>query len=315
MAMDIPDKIKDRRAWTAATIDERAAWMTQLSAESLDELERVIPDSGHSLDDATDSPVVVAELPCCAAQLAPLRQELERGRGFALVEGLDEERFGRDGATSAYWALGQLLGRPFEQNVEGALLYDVRDTGSSVTGGARFSVTSAGSTFHTDNAFNDELPDFVGLLCQRTAREGGRSQLISACTVYNELLEQGADLEALHGSYWFDRRGQHGPDESPVAERQLYAWDGAELSMRYMAYYIEVGQQRAGQQLSAGQVASLEAIEELLSREELRVEFDLQPGQMMFTNNHWILHNRTAFTDHPAPADKRHYVRLWLRRI
>jgi len=148
--MDIPDKIKDRRAWTAATIDERAAWMTQLSAESLDELERVIPE----LDDATDSPVVVAELPCCAAQLAPLRQELERGRGFALVEGLDEERFGRDGATSAYWALGQLLGRPFEQNVEGALLYDVRDTGSSVTGGARFSVTSAGSTFHTDNAFN-----------------------------------------------------------------------------------------------------------------------------------------------------------------
>jgi hypothetical protein len=26
------------------------------------------------------------------------------------------------------------------------------------------------------------------------------------------------------------------------------------------------------------------------------------------------LHNRTAFEDHAAPAQRRHYVRLWLRR-
>jgi hypothetical protein len=35
---------------------------------------------------------------------------------------------------------------------------------------------------------------------------------------------------------------------------------------------------------------------------------------MMFTNNHWILHNRTAFTDHAEADGKRHYVRLWLSR-
>ena len=30
-------------------------------------------------------------------------------------------------------------------------------------------------------------------------------------------------------------------------------------------------------------------------------------------NNRWILHNRTAFEDHPEPERRRHLVRLWLR--
>ena len=40
----------------------------------------------------------------------------------------------------------------------------------------------------------------------------------------------------------------------------------------------------------------------------------MEPGQMLFTNNHWILHNRTAFEDYPEPERRRHYVRLWLNR-
>jgi len=34
---------------------------------------------------------------------------------------------------------------------------------------------------------------------------------------------------------------------------------------------------------------------------------------MYFINNRWILHNRTAFTDHPELEQRRHLVRLWLR--
>ena len=50
---------------------------------------------------------------------------------------------------------------------------DVRDTGRDVTKGARFSVTNAESTFHNDNAFSPRIPDYVALLCVRTARVGG----------------------------------------------------------------------------------------------------------------------------------------------
>ncbi|UCH25841.1 MAG: TauD/TfdA family dioxygenase [Trueperaceae bacterium] len=44
------------------------------------------------------------------------------------------------------------------------------------------------------------------------------------------------------------------------------------------------------------------------------MSFKLEPGQMMFVNNRWILHNRTAFEDFAEPERRRHYVRLWLSR-
>ncbi len=302
------EPIRGRRVWTAATAGDASSWTTVLGEDSLRELE-ALAGSEEADPPSLDRP----PLPSCAEQLAPVREELDRGRGFAIVESLDESRFGGGGSVAAYWALGRLLGRPFAQDVAGTLLYDVRDTGRSVTDGARFSVTRAESTFHTDNAFNDELPDFVGLLCRRAALEGGRSQLINALALYNELLPS-VDPEALHGAFWFDRRGQEGPGEPPIARRRLFTRDDGDLSMRYMAYYIEVGQERAGEALTPGQGQLLEAVEEVLARPGMRVEFDLRPGQMLFTNNHWILHNRTAFTDHPEAADRRHYVRLWLRR-
>ena len=84
--------------------------------------------------------------------------------------------------------------------------------------------------------------------------------------------------------------------------------------MRYMAYYIEVGHEKAATPLSEAQSMALAAVASQLQRKDLMVEFDLQPGQMLFTNNRWILHNRTAFEDHPTMEDRRHYVRLWLSR-
>ena len=84
--------------------------------------------------------------------------------------------------------------------------------------------------------------------------------------------------------------------------------------MRYMAYYIEVGHEKAGTPLTDAQIAALSELESQLKRQDLMVEFDLLPGQMMFTNNRWILHNRTAFEDHSTMEDRRHYVRLWLSR-
>lgn len=310
--MSLHNRIDDRRAWTAATIDTSDRWTTTLSESALSELESVAGDT--ALHDATSLRITATDLPHCAEQLADVGDELETGRGFVLLERLDEDRFGRAGATTAYWALGQLLGTPCTQNVEGDLLYDVRDSGRSVEGGARFSVTNAESTFHTDNAFNDDLPDLVGLLCLRTATQGGRSQLVSACALYNELLDAGLTTDDLHKSYWFDRRRQEGPGERPIAARQLFVRNETELVMRYMAYYIEVGQQRAEEALSPSQQSVLDTIESILSRPDMRIEFDLHRGQMMFTNNRWILHNRTAFTDRPDPDDRRHYVRLWLNR-
>ena len=45
--------------------------------------------------------------------------------------------------------------------------------------GARFSVTSTESSFHTDNSFGTTLLDYVGLLCLNAARVGGSTSASS----------------------------------------------------------------------------------------------------------------------------------------
>jgi alpha-ketoglutarate-dependent taurine dioxygenase len=201
------------------------------------------------------------------------------------------------------------------QNVQGTLLYDVRDTGQDVRYGARFSVTNASTGFHTDNSFGETVLDYVGLLCIRPAKSGGRNQLVSAFSLHNELLARHPDvLTALYQPFHIDRRGGLRPGDSPTIRLPILQWDGHDLVCRYLRYWIEAGHDKAGVPLTAAQHEALETLDQVLDEPPLRVEMDLRPGDMFFVNNRWLLHNRSAFEDHPEPQRKRHYVRLWLRR-
>jgi alpha-ketoglutarate-dependent taurine dioxygenase len=199
------------------------------------------------------------------------------------------------------------------QNIQGTLLYDVRDTGQSLDQGARFSVTSYESSFHTDNSFGTEIVDYVGLLCLQTAKSGGRSQVVNGLTVCEELRAKHRDaLEILNRPFHIDRRGGVREGESATIQFPIIQDDNGSIVYRYLRYWIEAGHEKVGQPLTSAQVSALNVLDEVLNRPDLRVEFDLQPGDMYFINNRWILHNRTAFEDHPEPERRRHLVRLWL---
>jgi hypothetical protein len=247
-----------------------------------------------------------------AAALGPVRSALESGRGFAVVQ--PSAVLPPDDLRVLYWMVGLGLGRPVVQNVQGTLLYDVRDMGQNLAEGARFSVTSYESSFHTDNSFGSEIVDYVGLLCLQTAKAGGRSQVLSGFAVHNELLARHrAILETLKRPFHIDRRGGVREGESATIQFPVIDGDDGELIFRYLRYWIEAGHDKAGQPLTPAQAAALNVLDDILKRPDLRVEFDLQPGDMYFINNRWILHNRTAFDDYPEPQRRRHLVRLWLQ--
>lgn len=312
------ETIRDRRAWTADSIGPMGSWDYRLP----DGLLKILEAAALNRRRAAPCPVTEirldeTELLACRQEIQPALDALESGPGFVVIQRVlpDSDCTSTLTPELLYWLVGQCIGPPFEQNIEGTLLYDVRDTGNSVTAGSRFSVTNAESSFHIDAAFANKIPDYIGLLCLQTAKSGGRSQLLSGYSLHNELLAKHPDiLPTLYEPFCFDRRGQFAPGELPYSRHPLLRWDGRELTMRYLHYYIEVGHEKAAQALTPAQQNALGIIENLLSRPDLRVEFDLQPGQMIFVNNHWILHNRTAFEDHADPKQRRHYVRLWLSR-
>ena len=303
------------RAWTHETIDDAGSWYYTLSAACLAALDTFVQRQRRHPRPATEIRVRDSELAACGECLQPVLPVLEAGRGFAVIDRVPLDRYTADEATLIYWVIGQLLGIPTGQDKIGTLLYDVRDTGQSVTQGARFSVTNAESSFHIDGTMGPDLPDLLGLLCLNGAKSGGESQFISAYALHNDLLESDPSaLQTLYRTFYFDRRGQQEAGELPYLSAPVFRWDGGELHIRYLHYYTQVGHEQAGAPLTADQRHALAAVEDRLERPDLRVEFILQPGQMIFWNNHWLLHNRTAFEDYPDVERRRHLKRLWLRQ-
>lgn len=305
MSVRLDDQIGYPQGWTNADAGEVGDWSISLP-------ENLIQDFADSETEGLDgSPELIQKW---QGAFDSALEQLNNGRGFVLLEHLPIASFSDDQCRRAYWRIGQSLGRPIEQNIEGTLLYDVRDTGQSVGEGARFSVTNAESSFHTDAAFGEWPPEFVGILSLHTAVSGGESQLVSAYAMHNALVDEATELiDILYDDFSFDRRGQFRPGEPELMVAPVFRWDGKELDTRYLHYYITEGH-KAGESLTESQQNVLDKFVEIVSRPEMRVTFSLEPGQMLFTNNHWILHNRTAFEDHTDPDKRRHYVRLWLDR-
>jgi alpha-ketoglutarate-dependent taurine dioxygenase len=305
--------VTDARAWRSSTIDDRQMWYYSLSQRCLNALDETIRRLRQ--DPRPTTALCAAEEPCagCIDELQSVRAALENGRGFAIIRGPARERYSPQEMQTCYWLIGQLLGRPIEQNVQGTLLYNVRDTGQDVRYGARFSVTNAESSFHTDNSFGAVIADYVGLLCIQPAKSGGLSQIVSGYSVHNELLAHHRnELETLYQPLHVDRRGGVRPGEGPTVQYPVLSWDGRGLLYRYLRYWIESGHDKIGQPLSAGQRQALDALDAAANDPALRVEFALEPGDLFFVNNRWILHNRTAFEDYAEPDKRRHLVRLWL---
>jgi hypothetical protein len=311
----LTELINGARAWTAATLDGESSWYYPLADDLLAALDQTIEDLRRQPRPLTT--LTVADSPCASlsSTLTPVLDALESGRGFAILDGLPAEHYSPHELQAIYWLVGQLLGRPCAQNVQDTLLYDVRDTGQDLAQGARFSVTSYESSFHTDNSFGEGLVDYVGLLCLQSARSGGLSQVVSGHAVHNRLLTDHADvLPILYEPFHIERRGGIRAGQAATIHKPILAWDGRELSYRYLRHWIQSGHEKAGCPLNPRQIHALDVLDSVLRQPDLAAEFMLQPGQMFFINNRWILHNRTAFQDYPEPHRRRHYVRLWLSR-
>ncbi len=308
-------KTMNARAWRSDNAGPESSWRIPLpsrSAGAILDLARTLASGPLPL---VDTRLTDGDRLAWCADFAPVMKSLEKGLGFAIIDGSSGATGPLENQLALYWVVGQLLGEPVTQNVAGVRLYDVRDTGQSVSEGARFSVTSYESTFHTDASFEDDVVDYVGLLCLQTAKSGGLSQLVNGYSAAAELAQADpAAIEVLMQPFHVDRRGGVRTGESPTTQRPVLSRRGDELLYRYLRTWIEAGHDKVGIPLIGEQLRALNALDKTLARADLRVEFMLRPGDMLWVNNRWILHNRTAFEDHAELARRRHYVRLWLRR-
>jgi hypothetical protein len=248
-------------------------------------------------------------LPTLGPRLRRLLEEVLGGRGFVLVKALPVERWTKREAAIAFLVIGVHLGQLRMQNAEGHLLGHVKDLGrSSMDPYARIYQTRERQTHHTDSC------DVVGLLCLRSAKSGGLSNLVSSTTIFNEMRRRRPDLlRVLLDPIETDRRGEVPEGGKPYFSIPVFNWHKGLLSAIYQRQYIESARRFPGiAPLSPRQIQALDLFDELANDPVLNLMMELQPGDMQFVHNHTILHDRTAFEDFPEPERKRHLLRLWV---
>ena len=234
------------------------------------------------------------------------------------IRGLPIHRYSDEEAAIIYWGIATHLAKPIPQNAKDEYLFSVRDEGYNFqrdygAAGVRISRTASAIDFHTDSsaAYAGYTPDIVSLLALQTAKSGGMTAIVSAQTLHNILREERPDcLQRLYAPYFFDRRAELRPGESPTLFAPVFTFRDA-LAIRYFRFNLMKGHETACAPLTQADSEAIDVLESVSRREELAVSFPMQRGDIQFVNNRFVLHSRTAFEDHSEPERRRNLLRLW----
>lgn len=306
----IPEQaITSPAAWLGKDERRKSDWIYRLDDGEIAELEAALRSakaSGLPLEEISreDFP-----LPTLAGAIRAWAEDLHHGRGFVLVKGLPVARYSEEDAEIIYWGIGRYLGEAVSQNAEGDLLGHVRDVGADPNDpNVRLYKTRAKQDFHTDGS------DIIGLLCLRTAKSGGESQLVSSVTIFNEVLRRRPDLvPLLFEPFHWDRHGGEPEGAKPYWTFPICTFKGGRLRTFFAAWYIWQAQRhRDVPRLTPEQIELIGLIEEIAHDPDFHLDMDFEVGDMQLLKNSVILHARGEYEDWDEPDRRRHLLRLWL---
>ena len=310
----MPEQIPNRMQWLAhdLTTEDWFVGIDDAAAEELTRLGKFIEDNPQELKQRK---LKDTDLPLCRRLMSTMKNKLDHGVGFAVLDRLDVDAFELNTLVEIYWLLGQMIGPPVAQKWNGQMIYDVRDTGQQYSYGVRGSHTNVELLFHTDNAFARMVPDYVGLFCRHPAKAGGISRFCSLYSVHHRMQERHPKLlQRLYQPMLFDRQKEHHESAATVCFAPFFSWKNDRLFARANTSLVRKGYEVAAKSMDSVLEEALEAIDEISSSEDLWYEAGLVAGQIQYLNNHEIGHYRSQYKDFDEPEKKRHLFRLWHRR-
>jgi len=290
-------------AWVGNDFADEQSYIHQLTATDLADINvglAQMHEQGKAFPQQSQDDLPLHQF---ANKLTAYADELENGRGFFVLRGLPLEQYSQMEIHAIYYSIGLHLGHPVGQNPKGDLLGAVENVADANDKYSRVYETNRYLPYHTDPS------DVVALLCLRQAKQGGLSSLVSAASIYNEILAQHSEYLGLYyKAYHYAHLCEDKPGLSP-----LFSYYQGKLSCRYLRQYIELGHDIMQHPLAQVELEALDIFDQIMLQPELRLDMMLQPGDMQFANNYMVLHSRTSFEDHEQANQRRKLLRLWLK--
>ena len=120
-------------------------------------------------------------------------------------------------------------------------------------------------------------------------------------------------LKLFYNKFYFDKRNEYSENESPTILEPIFEYNNGKLSIRYLRNYIDDGYKLQKLSLPESKIKALDYLEKISQNEEYVLSYDLRTNDMVFFNNHRILHGRTSFVDHQDQNLKRLMIRIWIK--
>ncbi len=304
--------IRGRKAWRTSSL-RREDWIEPISDACLAEIDTLVGVLRRNPVPTVALDITDYSLSACRRMMKRLRAKLDNGVGFAVLDKLSVDSYGKSELTAVYWLLSSMIARPVAQSFGGTLLYDVHDTGKKIATRTRGDLTNQKLAWHTDYGFNHP-PPYLGLQVLRTSKSGGESCVISLASVHNEMRRRCPDLLArLYRPYYWNRQGEH-PSGDPITNiNPIFRYEGEQLNSRVNRRLLQVGHELMNEPMDQEGAEALDALYDIMDDPKMKFTFQLEAGQIQYLHNWRCAHERTSYEDYDAPDKRRHLVRIFLR--
>ena len=292
--------------WDKTLMHKKQKYLVKLNSEIIEDLVK----RRNELDNLD-----VNELPLLKNKILYFKKEiLFDGVGLFVIDGSSLKNFSLKEKISIYKLVSKILGELIVQNIQQEKIVEIKDLGKTMKTGGRYHETKEGGSHHTDSPQWKDVPDYLGLLCVHNAKKGGTNLFLSAYTIHNKILKERKDLlNIFYEKFHFDKRGEFKDGESPTVFEPIFKFKDGRLYFRYLRNYIDAGHEIQNQSLSQSKKEALTYLDNLMRKDEMIMRYDLKSDDMVFSDNHWIVHGRISFEDYDDQNLKRLMLRTWIK--
>jgi hypothetical protein len=290
--------VEDPSVWTSVALGGKTGLVHPLRGEHIEGLRELVGRTRHL--DLERIGRGHFDHPAVNELMTGVRRELMNGRGAAILSAVDLGRFTEEDFKRICWGLGTHLGSAAPQSYRRDRLGLVQKEEDNPTG--RGYLMDVELRSHTD------FHEVLCLACVRRAASGGESGLASSLAVHNVILERRPELlPPLYEGFYQEWAGEQrvSADKIPI-----FARVGGQVSCYYHPLALLNAAKELGVPLPAALEEAMQVFRTHADGPQLRVDFMLEPGEIMWWHNFLVLHSRRAFQD--SSSQKRLLLRLWL---